>query len=87
VHDPQPVYQPVVVCLQGFHEGVEGIVLLPIPIELRAQLGKAVISHLRLAQQLLQAAIGNIEKSQTAECSNEEKTRNKPQVKRGTPTS
>jgi hypothetical protein len=59
VHSLDPVLQPVVVHSHGLHEGVEGVVLPPVPVELRAQLDEAVVSHSRPTLQLLQAAVGN----------------------------
>jgi hypothetical protein len=45
--------QPAVICPQGLHEGVEGVVLAPVPVELGAQLGEAVVPCLSPTLQLL----------------------------------
>jgi hypothetical protein len=39
----QLVLQPSVVGPQGLHEGVEGVVLVPVPVALGAQLSEAVV--------------------------------------------
>jgi hypothetical protein len=42
-HSLKPVLQPPVIGPQGLHEGVEGIVLLLVPVAFRAQLSEAVV--------------------------------------------
>jgi hypothetical protein len=39
----QPVLQPPTIGSQGFGESVQGVVLVPVPVALRAQLIEAVI--------------------------------------------
>jgi hypothetical protein len=44
----QPVLQLPIVGLQGLHEGVEGVVLVPVPVALGAQLsGRLYLSRAR----------------------------------------
>jgi hypothetical protein len=49
--------------LQGLHEGVEGVVLALVPVELNVQLSEVVVPCLGLALQLLSPAIKNAEES------------------------
>jgi hypothetical protein len=42
-HSLEPVLQPPVVGPQGLNKGVQGVVLVPVPVSLRAQLIEAVI--------------------------------------------
>jgi hypothetical protein len=49
----QPVLQPAIVGQQGFHEGIEGVVLVPVPVTLGAQSGEAAIPLPSSALQLL----------------------------------
>jgi hypothetical protein len=52
----QPVLQPPVVGSQGFDESVQGVVLIPVPVVLGAQLIEAVIPPSSPALQLLSTA-------------------------------
>jgi hypothetical protein len=56
LHNLQPVLQPPVVGLQGFDESVQGIVLVPVPVVLGAQLIETVVPLSSPALQLLSAA-------------------------------
>jgi hypothetical protein len=47
----QLVLQAIVVRLQDLHQGIQGFILSPVPIEVRAQLGKAIELFARLALQ------------------------------------
>jgi hypothetical protein len=52
----QPVLQPPVVGPQGFDESVQGVVLVPVPVALGAQLIEAVVPLSSPALQLLSTA-------------------------------
>jgi hypothetical protein len=64
----QPVLQAPVVGSQGFDESVQGVVLVPVPVALRAQLIEAVIHLSSSALQLLSTAdkVWEKEKSENA---------------------
>jgi hypothetical protein len=55
-HSLQPVLQPPVVGLQGLHEGIEGVKLVPVLVELGAQLSEAMVPLPSPALQLLSPA-------------------------------
>jgi hypothetical protein len=63
-HEPQPVLQPPVVGPQGLHEGVEGVVLIPVPIALGAQSSEVVIPLPSSTLQLLSPAVKSAEKDE-----------------------
>jgi hypothetical protein len=52
-HNSRPVLQPPIVGPHGLHEGVKGVVLVPVPVALGAQLGEAVVPLPSSALQLL----------------------------------
>jgi hypothetical protein len=56
LHSHELVLQPAVVRPQGLHHGIKGLILSPVPIKVRAQLGEAIELLARLALQLLQIA-------------------------------
>jgi phosphoribosylcarboxyaminoimidazole (NCAIR) mutase len=64
----QPVLQAPVVSSQGFDESVQGVVLVPVPVALGAQLIEAVIHLSSSALQLLSTAdkVWEKEKSENA---------------------
>jgi hypothetical protein len=56
-HGLQPVLQPPVIGPQGLHEGVEGVVLVSVPVPLDAQPNEAVVPLPGSAFQLLSPAV------------------------------
>jgi hypothetical protein len=43
LHNSQPLLQPPIVGPRGLHEGVKGVVLVPVPVALGSQLGEVVV--------------------------------------------
>jgi hypothetical protein len=56
LHGHQLVLQPPIVRPQGFHQGVQGLILSPVLVQVGAQLGEVIEFLAWLALQLLRAA-------------------------------
>jgi hypothetical protein len=56
LHVHHVVFQPAAVRLQGFHQGIQGLILSPVPVQLGAQFSEAIKLFARQALQPLRAA-------------------------------